>query len=137
MFVTAADYKRVKAVFLDGENVTADCVEADNIEGWVKILRKNEAGAIIVEGNDPVIDKVYGEVIIYLNININAASNAAKIHKTNSVLFNGENVTDVIRVADSIDGYIIRPLKLFGFDFTQDGEQVTERLTGKVEIIAR
>jgi len=69
MRIHADSYEGHKAnAYLNGKDVSAMCVQADDEEGWVELLVKDAAGNYVLAANDEDIltEKHYGEVVIEL-----------------------------------------------------------------------
>jgi hypothetical protein len=70
MRVKASSLEGRKAhAFLDGVDVSAECVEADDEQGWVELLVRNEKGRIRVGfgfGSGPLVRRHFGAVVIKL-----------------------------------------------------------------------
>ena len=69
MRVNAKDPEgRNARAYLDGVDVSAECVRADNTEGWVDLLVKDESGKTRVTlDEEPEIKRVYGVVEIVID----------------------------------------------------------------------
>ena len=62
------DYKRVSKIYLNNEDVTKKCFEADDVEGYVMLYKKDENDNHILteDGEDVEREKLEGNVRIEL-----------------------------------------------------------------------
>jgi hypothetical protein len=60
------DYKRVSKIYLNNEDVTRKCYEADDKNGYAMVYKKNNDGEYILteDGEDVVKEKLEGNVRI-------------------------------------------------------------------------
>ncbi|MFW6184822.1 MAG: hypothetical protein ACOC8X_13565 [Chloroflexota bacterium] len=65
-YVANRDAQRVKAVYLDGEDVTAQTIACNTAEGWVDFLPKDENGDFIPDGLDVKVERRRGSVQVVL-----------------------------------------------------------------------
>lgn len=53
--------------FLDGVDVSAECLEADDVQGWVELLVRDKNGRIQVGfDREPLVKQHFGNVVIKL-----------------------------------------------------------------------
>lgn len=50
MRVTVAEHQGRYRVWLDGEDISADCFAADDVEGWADCYVRGEEGSFVVDG---------------------------------------------------------------------------------------
>lgn len=63
-------------ITIDGEDITKDCQVADEINGVVTCVKRDESGNAVVEGNDVVTYERRGDVVISLRDDAPAVTQA-------------------------------------------------------------
>ncbi len=58
---------RIAQAFLDGVEVSNDCIEADDEQGWVELLVRNKQGRVKAGfDGEPLVKQHFGNVVIKL-----------------------------------------------------------------------